>query len=84
MKIQNIQHMQNMNYGVLIYNKIKMWILGFVRCVRKFRMYFGISAVFCTINCYFEYRTRIRCIFLYIGSDFKDIFEHFFKNILEV
>ena len=27
-----------------------------------FRMYFRILGVFCTINCYFEYRIRVLCI----------------------
>ena len=27
-----------------------------------FEMYFGVFGVFCTINCYFEYRNRILCI----------------------
>ena len=40
-------------------------------------MYFGILGVFCTINYYFEYRIRIMCIFLYMGTYFKDIFRHF-------
>ena len=41
-------------------------------------MYFGILGVFCTINWYFEYRIRIRCTFLYMGTYFKDLSEHFF------
>ena len=31
----------------------------------------------CTINCYFEYRNRILCVFLYVGTYFKDMFRHF-------
>ena len=33
-----------------------------------FEMYFGVVGVFCTINCYFEYRIRIQCILLYRGT----------------
>ena len=29
-------------------------------------MYVGVLGVFYTINCYFEYRIRILCIFLYM------------------
>ena len=43
-------------------------------------MYFGIVGVFCIISCYFEYRTRILCIWLYMETWFKCIFEHFFKT----
>ena len=37
------------------------------------QMYFDIFGVFCTINRYFEYRIWIQCIFLYMGTYFKDI-----------
>ena len=40
------------------------------------RIYFGIFCLFCTINCYFEYRIQILCIFLYMGTCFKDMFQH--------
>ena len=39
-------------------------------------MYFGIFGLFCTINCYFEYRIRIVCIFLYVGTYFEDFCFH--------
>ena len=44
------------------------------------RMYFCICCVFCTINCDSRYVYRILCIFLYIGTDFKDIVRHLFEN----
>ena len=37
----------------------------------KTRKYFGMFGLFCKINCYFEYRIRILCIFLYMGTYFK-------------
>ena len=42
-----------------------------------FHVYFDMLGIFCTINCYFEYRIRIMCIFLYMGTYFKYIFWHF-------
>ena len=39
-----------------------------------FKMYFGIGGVLCIINCYFEYRIRILCPLLYMGTYLKDIF----------
>ena len=44
------KYIQNMNYGILIYNKIKTEMFEMVRFLE---MYFGIVGVFCTINCYF-------------------------------
>ena len=38
-------------------------------------MCFGIVGVFCIINRYFEYRIRILCIFLYMGTYFKFVFD---------
>ena len=75
-----------MNYGKLIYNKkmkcLELLIVWNVSIFRKSKCsnafwHFG---VFCTINCYFEFGIRIRCIFLYIGSYFKDIFKHLFQK----
>ena len=43
-------------------------------------IFFGVVGVFCTINHYFEFGIRILCIFLYIGSYFKDIFELFLET----
>ena len=43
--------------------------------ILKNEMYFSICCVFCTINCYFEYRIRILCIFLYMGTYFKCILD---------
>ena len=51
---------------------------------RRVRKHFGSFYVFCTINCYFGCVSQILCIFLCIGSYFKDIFEHFSKNVTEV
>ena len=51
---------------------------------RKFRMYFGIVGLFCTINRYFAYRIRILCIFLYMGTYFKDMFRHFSTPKIEI
>ena len=39
----------------------------------KSRKYFGIVGLICTINRYFEYRIRILCICLYMGTWFKYI-----------
>ena len=53
----------------------------------KFRKYFSVFAVFCTINRYFEYRNRIRCIELYMGTWFKEKVDNFskpLKNVPEV
>ena len=75
---QKIQKLQNMNYGIYRYNKINLWFVS--KCskmfqnVPKYRKHFGIWRVFCIINCYFEYRTRIRCIWLYMGTWFKSVF----------
>ena len=49
-------------------------------CFPKCRNYFGVDGLFCIINVYFEYRIRILCIGLYIGTWFKCIFEHFSEN----
>ena len=43
-------------------------------CFSTFRKYFGIFGIFCIINRYFEYRIRIRCIWLYLGTWFKICF----------
>ena len=44
----------------LFLNLLKYWMF--------FRMYFGIVGVFGTINSYFEFGIRIRCIYLYMGT----------------
>ena len=54
----------------------KYWFLKFSK-IPENRMYFGIVGLFCIINCYFEYRIRILCIFPYMGTYFKDIVRHF-------
>ena len=46
----------------------------------KFRKYFDIVGIFCIINRYFEYRIRIRCIWLYMGTWFKIVFWQLFKT----
>ena len=64
--------MQNINYGNLIYNKIKVWFVFSIFDVFRFvEMYFCIFRVFCIINCYFYCVYRIRCHFLYIWRYFK-------------
>ena len=40
-------------------------------------MYFSILGVLCTINCYFEYRIRVLCLLLYMGTYLKDIVRFF-------
>ena len=69
-KLQNLQKIPNSNYGIYTYNKIRIWcfvfLLDFPNGFTTFRMHFGIVALFCTINHYFEYRIRIRCIWLYM------------------
>ena len=47
-------------------------------------MCFRILGVFCIISCYFECVYRIMCHFLCMWIYFKDIFEHFLKNVQEV
>ena len=42
-----------------------------------FRKCSGIFDIFCIVNSYFEYRIRIRCIRLYIGAWFKNMFRVF-------
>ena len=37
----------------------------------NFKECFGIFGLFCPINCYFEYRFRILCTFLYMGTYFE-------------
>ena len=81
-----------MKYGIYTYYKMKKCLKSFeFSCfffVFRFvfemfehnvflLMYFGVVGVFCTTNCYFEY--RILFIFLYIRTDFKDIFHIFFE-----
>ena len=83
-----------MNYGnCKKYNKhlkcLKLFYLfsNVFQNVRLFgfvRKYFGIVGVICTINCYFESRIQILCIFLYMGTYFRDIFDTFFENVRNV
>ena len=49
-----------------------------------FRMYFGVLGAFRIINCYFEYRIRILCIFFVYGNMFKRYFRHFLNKIENV
>ena len=49
----------------------------------KLRKRFGIVGLFCTINRCFEYRIRILCIFLYMGTWCKDNFRHFSSPKIE-
>ena len=37
-------------------------------------MAFDVFGGFCVISCYFEYRIRIRCLFLYMGTSYKNMF----------
>ena len=53
----------------------------FLKKNRNVRKCFGIVGVLYTINRYFEYRIRILCIGLYMGTWVKCIFEHFFEQI---
>ena len=41
-----------------------------------FELCVGMFGVICKINCYFEYRIRSLCIFLYIGTYFKWSFKY--------
>ena len=76
-----------MNYGTYINNKIIFWnwwtfsivSFYFLQKYLVFKMLFCIVGVFCIINWYFEYRSRIRCIWLYMGTCFNlcDIFDIF-------
>ena len=56
-----------MTYGIYIYYKIrKGGIFFFIQnldfCLGGLEMSVGVLGVFCTMNCYFEYRIRILCI----------------------
>ena len=69
--MQSIQKLQNMNYGIYAYNKNNhycffLFFFESLKTNRNCRMYFGISGVFCIINCHFEYDIQILCFFLYI------------------
>ena len=60
---------------------------GIFECIWASSNVFWHSGVFCIMNCYFEYRIRIRCIFLYIGTwltYFLRCFEMFSKTIPEM
>ena len=46
----------------------------------KIRKCFYIFGLFCIINRYFEYRIRICCIELYMGTLFKTFFDMFSKR----
>ena len=48
------------------------------------RMYFGIVGLFCKTNCKFEYRIWILCIFLCMGTYFKDIVRHLSTPQIEI
>ena len=62
-KLQNLQRKkQELNYGNYTYNKTKYIFWYFRNFEKEKRMYFGIWALFCTINRYFEYRIRTLCI----------------------
>ena len=74
-----------MNYGVCINNMflnfrgfdfrdIHLFLFGFLR------MYFGMFGVSCIINCYFEYGTRILCIFC-IYEDFLKVCLYIFSKV---
>ena len=49
-----------------------------LRNILSFKIYLGIPGVSFTINCYFEYRIRILCLLLYMGTYLTDTFRHFF------
>ena len=51
-----------------------VWIFLIFQNSESILAFFG---PFCIINRYFEYRIRILCIFLYMGTWCKDIFRHF-------
>ena len=80
----------NGNYVIYTYYKIRIWsISSFIFMLFEsfenivlFSNLFG-HGVFCTISCCFEYRIRIRCIWLYMGTCFNlfcDLLTHFFKT----
>ena len=80
-KLQIYKNYKHMNYGNYRYYKIWSWFN-----FRNFlipRKYFGIFGVLCIINRYFEYRIRILCIWLYMGTSVKCIFEHLFHHFLK-
>ena len=53
--------------------------LVFVECFGFVEIQFGVFGVLCITNCCFECVYRIRCTFLYIGTDSEDMFQHFWK-----
>ena len=76
-----------MNYGSLIYNKIRIWTLSLVFSFRKswlVEICVRIVGVFCIINCSFRCDYRIRCHFLYIGRYVKGVFRNVSENVPEV
>ena len=74
-----------MNYASYINNEIFIYfylsvIFEMFENIGISEMNFGVVGVLCTINCYFEYVYRIRCIFLYIGTCFRYLFENLFSK----
>ena len=68
-----------MNYVIYAYYIFRLFVFfssksTFLEQTRMLEIYFGVLGVFCTINCYFEYRIWILCIYLYMGTYFEVFF----------
>ena len=65
-----------MNYGTYTCNNVFLIFRTFLKYSQCSK---GCWCFWCffTINCYFEYRIRVRCIELYTGTCFKNMFRYF-------
>ena len=72
-RMQNMVEIHKKNryfVTILLFRFLNFWKI--LICL----MYFGVAGVLFTTNCYFEYRIRILCLLLYMGTYLKDIFRH--------
>ena len=68
----NLYILQNKNLKFSIFRKSNIFQI--------FESILAFVGLFCIIDCYFEYRIRIRCIWLYMGTWFKNIFCDFLNS----
>ena len=52
-----------------------LFFFRFLRSIEFAEIYFSIVRRICITKWYFEYRIRILCIFLYMGTYFEDVFD---------
>ena len=68
----NIQNIQHISYGNLIYDKIKFWkFFDVYECFRNVGLMEMFVVCFCIINCFFYCVYRIRCHFFCIYMSLK-------------